>query len=188
VPADLRHLTSGDRLQGWQEGREPLPLEGRHHVAEPLPLAAGLDPTLAKEFQAAGGNEDLDKAKQLELDIMKGLALARKQETDTSLALTAAMKDLAAWSAKVVRGTGAVEKTKSQIGGFPDPNLPPAGEPGGNPAPAGQGVKVDVGKVAKSGEHVADALMQLVDAVLARDAHAADAIREAAQRLKGAHR
>jgi hypothetical protein len=84
-------------------------------------LAQGLDPELAKQFKAAGGGEELDKAQQRLTESTSDLADAQAQAKQTLQEFREALGQLKDASATTASAEDAVESTRSKMGGYKDP-------------------------------------------------------------------
>src|SRR5580704_2590102 len=84
-------------------------------------LAQGLDPELAKQFKAAGGEEELDKAQQRLTQSTSDLAEAQAQAKDTLQEFREALGQFKDASATTESAQEAVESTRAKMGGYQDP-------------------------------------------------------------------
>ncbi len=84
-------------------------------------LAQGLDPELAKQFKAAGGEEDLDKAQQRLTETTSDLADAQAQAKETLQQFREALAQSKDAAATATSAQEAVESTRAKIGGYQDP-------------------------------------------------------------------
>jgi hypothetical protein len=148
-------------------------------------LAKGLDPGLLKEYQQAGGEEDLGKAQQELTDSTDRLKEAQDDASESFDNFMSELDEFANWANVVTSETKAVETISAHMSGHKDPNESPDGKP---PAQQdGQPVKQQAAAIERAGDDVVAQVNQMGDAVVTQLGRVEAALGNAVQRIKQAN-
>jgi len=121
---DTKHLSRADALTLQKRGIT----QGRIGTAINETLAQGLDPELAKQIKAAGGEEGLDKAQQQLAESTNALAEAQQQAKQTLQEYMAAIRQFAKSADTAVGAQKHLEDTRSRKEGYSNPEMLRPGE------------------------------------------------------------
>ena len=146
-------------------------------------LAEGVDPELAKQFKAAGGEESLDKAQQHLKDSTEDLTAAQNDAIDATDEFTDVFDALATWAAEVTQGQKNVEATRASMQETKDPNAEPEGKKGRKPGKAAPSV---VSELHRAREEFVAALNEIGMSAVSAIRESKAESRRVAQRIKQA--
>jgi len=178
---ETKHLSREDALTLQKLGIT----QGRIGTAINDTMAQGLDPELAKQFKAAGGEEGLEKAQQHLKESTDDLADAQNEAIESLDNFMESLQEFAAASDKAVAAQKQLEKTRSDKEGYSNPNDL---QPGEKPRDTAGAVEMVKAAIEAAHADFAKAMNEVADAVVnGSKGQAADANRMA-QRIKEAHK